>query len=107
MRLDSGLRKPKVTRLGVDFAGTVEAVGKDVTKSRPIKALLLSPFVGQKFVMLLADLNARDLALLSDLMQSGKVTPVIDRRYPLKEAPEAIRYLETGRARGKVIITVE
>jgi NADPH:quinone reductase-like Zn-dependent oxidoreductase len=39
-------------------------------------------------------------------MQAGKVTPVIDRTYPLSEVPEAIRYLETGRARGKVIITV-
>jgi NADPH:quinone reductase-like Zn-dependent oxidoreductase len=45
--------------------------------------------------------------MLSELMQAGKVTPVIDRRYTLKEVPDAIRYLETGRARGKVIITLE
>ena len=75
--------------------------------SRPIKALFLSPFVSQKFVMLLADMNKKDLTVLTDLMQSGKVTPVIDRRYSLSQVPEAIRYLEEGHARGKVVITVE
>lgn len=73
----------------------------------PIKALLLSPFVSQEFVTLLADLNQEDLTILAELMQSGKVTPVIDRRYTLSETAEAIRYLEKGHARGKVIITVE
>ena len=75
--------------------------------SRPIKALMLSPFVSQTFVMLLADLNKKDLAILSDLMQAGKVTPVIDRSYKLNEVPEAIRYLEEGHARGKVVINLE
>jgi len=46
------------------------------------------------------------LTILGDLMQSGKVTPVIDRRYPLSEVPAAIRYSEEGRARGKIIINV-
>jgi NADPH:quinone reductase-like Zn-dependent oxidoreductase len=73
----------------------------------PIVALMMSPFVSQEFGMILAELNQEDLNILSDLLQSGKVTPVIDRTYPLSEVPEAIRYLETGRARGKVIITVE
>ncbi len=75
--------------------------------SRPIKALLLSPCVSQKFVMLLAEMNKKDLAVLGDPMQSGKVTPVIDRRYKLSQVPEAIRYLEEGHARGKVVITPE
>lgn len=75
--------------------------------SRPIKALLLSPFVSQKFVMLLADMNKKDLTTLADLMQTGKVTPVIDRRYRLSQVPEAIRYLEEGHARGKVVITMD
>jgi NADPH:quinone reductase-like Zn-dependent oxidoreductase len=74
---------------------------------RPIKALIVSPFVSQKFGMLLAQLNHDDLAYLVDLMQSGKVTPVIDRTYRLDQMPEAIRYLEQGHARGKVILTVE
>ena len=57
--------------------------------------------------MLLADLNKQDLGVLGDLMQAGKVTPVIDRRFSLSEVPAAIRYLETGRARGKVIIALD
>jgi NADPH:quinone reductase-like Zn-dependent oxidoreductase len=56
--------------------------------------------------VLLASLSAEDLLELSQLMQTGRVTPVIDRRYTLSEVPDAIRYLETGRARGKVIITL-
>jgi NADPH:quinone reductase-like Zn-dependent oxidoreductase len=74
---------------------------------RPVKALLLSPFVSQKMGMLMAELNKKDLTILGDLMQSGKVTPVIDRTYPLSQIAEAIRYLEQGHARGKVVITVE
>ncbi|MGH8222396.1 MAG: zinc-binding dehydrogenase, partial [Woeseiaceae bacterium] len=73
----------------------------------PIKALLLSPFVNQDMGMFLANMNKEDMSILSDLMQTGKVTPVIDRRYKLSEVPEAIRYLEDGHARGKVIITME
>jgi NADPH:quinone reductase-like Zn-dependent oxidoreductase len=73
----------------------------------PIEGLLLSPFVSQKFAPMLADLNKDDLVTLGALMQSGKVTAVIDRRYKLSEAPEALRYLEAGHARGKVILIVE
>jgi len=73
----------------------------------PIEGLMLSPFVSQKFGMMLAKLNKDDLATLGTLMQSGKVTPVIDRRYKLSEAPEALRYVEAGHARGKVVLTVE
>ena len=72
----------------------------------PLKAYLLAPFVKQKVSFMLARLNAADLALLADLIQAGKLTPVIDRRYSLDEVPEAIEYLETGRARGKVIIDI-
>jgi len=74
--------------------------------AKPIKAILLSPFVSQKMGMMMADPNQKDLAILADLMQSGKVKPVIDRTYRLSEVPEAIRYLEAGHARGKVVITV-
>jgi NADPH:quinone reductase-like Zn-dependent oxidoreductase len=72
-----------------------------------LKAMVLSRFVSQKMGMMLAELNQKDLAVLGDLMQSGKVKPVIDRKYKLSEIPEAIRYLEEGHARGKVVITVE
>jgi NADPH:quinone reductase-like Zn-dependent oxidoreductase len=73
----------------------------------PAEALILSPFVSQKFSMILAELNPGDLGALATLMQSGKLTPVIDRRYKLSEAAEALRYLEKGHARGKVVLTVE
>src|SRR5438067_5809489 len=74
---------------------------------RPIKAMLLSPFVSQEMGMFMADTNQKDLAVLADLMQSGKVEPVIDKTYQLSEVPAAIAYLEQGHARGKVVITVE
>lgn len=73
----------------------------------PLKALFLSPFVKQELVMVLAKLNNEDLVILGDLMQAGKVTPVIDRRYELSEVEAAIRYSEEGRARGKIIIDLE
>lgn len=73
----------------------------------PIEALMLSPFLSQKFVPFLAELDQKDLNVLRDLMQTGKVTPVIDRRYSLSEVPAAIRYLEKGHARGKVVISVD
>ena len=73
----------------------------------PIKEFVLSPFVSQKFITFFADLNKEDLTILSDLIQAGKVTPIIDRRYKLSETADAIRYLEKGHARGKVVITLE
>jgi NADPH:quinone reductase-like Zn-dependent oxidoreductase len=73
----------------------------------PIKALVLAPFVSQQMGMMLAQLNKKDLTILGDLMQAGKIKPVIDRTYTLSQLPEAIRYLEQGHARGKVVITVE
>jgi len=69
-------------------------------------AKILSPFISQKFGMMLAELNPEDLTILGDLMQAGKVTPVIDRTYKLSEVPEALRYLEQGHARGKVVISM-
>jgi NADPH:quinone reductase-like Zn-dependent oxidoreductase len=74
---------------------------------KPLQALVLSPFVSQHMGMFLANLSGDDLQHLGELMQSGAVAPVIDRRYPLEQTPEAIRYLEAGRARGKVVVTVE
>jgi len=73
---------------------------------RNLRALMLSPFVRQKLRSLFAKGRKEDLQSLKELVEAGKVTPVIDRTYPLSEAPEAIRYLEEGHARGKVVITV-
>src|SRR6266513_539691 len=74
---------------------------------RIIKTMVLSPFINQKMGMMMADANHDDLTILADMMQSGKLKPVIDRTYKLSEVPAAIAYLEEGHARGKVIITVE
>src|SRR5918993_26306 len=73
---------------------------------RQLRALMLSPFVGQKLGTFVASENHEDMNVLKELIEVGKVTPVIDRTYPLSEVPEAIRYLEEGHARGKVVITV-
>ncbi len=72
-----------------------------------IKPLVLSPFVSQRFVTFISKSRKEDLITLCELMAAGKVAPVIDRRYSLGEVPEAIRYLEEGHARGKVVITFE
>ena len=69
-----------------------------------IKVLVLSRFVSQNLVMFLARRSKQDLTILRELLEAGKVTPVIDRCYRLSEVPEAIRYLEEGHARGKVVI---
>lgn len=74
---------------------------------QPINAMLLSPFVDQEIGMHLARLTADDLAYLADLMQAGKVTPVIDRSYSLDEIADAMRYSETGHARGKIVVTID
>jgi NADPH:quinone reductase-like Zn-dependent oxidoreductase len=71
-----------------------------------LRANVRSRFVSQRLLSFLAQLGRNDLVVLTELIEAGKVAPVIDRTYPLSEAPEAIRYLETGHARGKVVITV-
>ena len=73
---------------------------------RQLRAMLLSPFVGQKLGTFIAKENHEDMIILKDLIEAGKITPVIDRTYPLAEVPEAMRYLEEGHARGKVVISV-
>ncbi len=74
---------------------------------RVIAGPLLSSLLSQKFATFLAQSRKEDLCILGDFMEAGKVTPVVDRRYRLSEVPEAIRYLEEGHARGKVVITLE
>jgi NADPH:quinone reductase-like Zn-dependent oxidoreductase len=74
--------------------------------SRQIRAQLLSPFLRQKLGTFLASENAADLSALRDLIEAGTLTPVIDRTYPLAEAPAAIRHLLDGQARGKLVISV-
>jgi NADPH:quinone reductase-like Zn-dependent oxidoreductase len=91
--------------------GTVVIVGGPTNISgiltTAFEVLVLSRFVSQNFVMFVTKPNKEDLTTIRHLMEAGKVTPVIDRRYRLSEAAEAIGYLEKGHARGKVVITLE
>jgi NADPH:quinone reductase-like Zn-dependent oxidoreductase len=73
---------------------------------RSLRAPLLSRFTGQKLTALVNSENARDLVALTELIESGKVTPAVDRTYPLSETAAAIQHMVAGRARGKVVITV-
>jgi NADPH:quinone reductase-like Zn-dependent oxidoreductase len=73
---------------------------------RNVRAGMLSPFVPQTLRMLTSKERNEDLQSLKELIEAGKVTPVIDRTYPLSEAADAVRYLEEGHAQGKIVITV-
>jgi NADPH:quinone reductase-like Zn-dependent oxidoreductase len=73
---------------------------------RQLRALVLSRFVAQKLGTFVSKENHEDMIVLKELIEAGKVTPVVDRTYPLNEVPEAIQYMREGRARGKVVITV-
>jgi len=79
--------------------------GKGRPLIRPVGMQLRSPFVSQTIVFFLAQQRRDDLVALREFLEAGKLTPVIDRTYPLSETAEAMRYLEEGHARGKVVIT--
>jgi len=91
--------------------GTVVLVGAGNANSLAIVLQLLavalrSRLRGQRMQSLLASVTRADLLVLGELAAAGKIAPVIDRTYPLREAAEAVRYVETGQVRGKVVITV-
>jgi NADPH:quinone reductase-like Zn-dependent oxidoreductase len=71
-----------------------------------IRSQVVAPFARQRLRQLIAKQSKENLAALRDLAESGRLTPVIDRTYPLSEAAEAIRYLEIEHARAKVVVTV-
>ena len=88
------------------------AVAGFTTLPHVFQVLVLGSWVsrtGRKKIGLMetAKPNKKDLLFIKDLLEAGKVVPVIDRRYTLREVPEAIRYLEAGHAKGKVVITME
>jgi NADPH:quinone reductase-like Zn-dependent oxidoreductase len=92
--------------------GTLVLVGGSAGRwidglGRVVKARVLSLFVSQRLLPFLAATNREDLVVLKELIEAGKVTPVIDRTYSVSETPEAIRYLEKGHARGKVVISMD
>jgi len=108
----AGTSSPSDCRRALTPKGTLVLISGDSDDrwigpvARIVKALLLSPFVSQRMVNFTVAPNKEDLQALKELIEAGKLTPVIDRTYSLSEAPEAIRYLEEGHARGKVVITV-
>ncbi len=72
-----------------------------------LKAMAMGPFIDQQFITLLAVMKKEDLATLVDLMDTGEVKSIVDRSFSLAQVPDAIRYSETGRARGKIIIDMQ
>jgi NADPH:quinone reductase-like Zn-dependent oxidoreductase len=106
-----GNRSLSDLRRALTTKGTLVIVGGEGGRwlgplTRLIRAFVVSRFVGQRMLPLIAKLRKDDLVSLKEMIEAGKVTPVVDRTYSLSEAPEAIGYVETGHARGKVVLTV-
>jgi NADPH:quinone reductase-like Zn-dependent oxidoreductase len=108
----AGTLSPTTCRRALTPTGTLvlssgESRGRVIGPiGRILGGLALSPLVRQRIVPFIAKPGASDLGVLRELIEDGKVTPVIDRTYALREAPDAIRYLEEGHAGGKIVITV-
>ncbi len=108
----AGNRSLSHLRRALTYQGTLVIVGGEGGgrwlggTDRVLRGLILSPFMSQKVRSFIALGSKEDLQFLKALIEAGKVSPVIDRTYPLSEVPEAIRYLEKEHARGKVVITV-
>jgi NADPH:quinone reductase-like Zn-dependent oxidoreductase len=109
----AGTRSPSDCRNALTPKGTLVLISGDSSGRwvgpvrRVVKALVLSPFVSQTMVSFTLKPNRQDLQFLRELIEAGHLSPVIDRTYSLAELPEAIRYLEEGHARGKVVVAVE
>jgi NADPH:quinone reductase-like Zn-dependent oxidoreductase len=105
---------PRLSRLRRALTATGTAVlvggedGGNLTggMNRQLRALMLSPLVGQRFAWFIAKERASDLDRLTDLIDAGHVSPSIDRTYRLDRVPEAMRHLEAGQARGKVAVAI-
>lgn len=84
-----------------------EGSGRWIGMRRQFRALVMAPFTRRRLRIFITKQRQDDLQLLAQMIDSGKVTPFIDRAYPLSQVPEALRYLEQGRVRGKLVIAVE
>jgi NADPH:quinone reductase-like Zn-dependent oxidoreductase len=108
----AGLRSLAHLRRGLTPKGTLVIVGGEGGGrwlggvDRLPRAALMTPLTGQRLLGLLATEPREDLDTLRELIEAGKLKPVIDRRYPLGEVPDAIRRLERGHARGKLVVTI-
>jgi NADPH:quinone reductase-like Zn-dependent oxidoreductase len=109
----SGMRSPSDCRRLLTRTGTLVFISGDATGhvigpiARMLAAAVQSPFVSQRLANYTVKPTAEDLRALTELIEAGRVTPVIDRTYALAEAPAAVAYVDEGHARGKVVITVE
>lgn len=74
---------------------------------KPIQTIFINPITDPEIVGFVATMNQEDIEILAKMMEEGKLTPVLDKSYPLAETADAIAYSETGRARGKIIVTVK
>jgi NADPH:quinone reductase-like Zn-dependent oxidoreductase len=107
-----GHRSLSRLRRSLTRGGTLVIVGSETGGrwlggfDRTIRALFLSPFVRQTLTPLVNSENAADLVVLTELFESGGVTPVVDRTYPLGEAAAAIQRMQDGKARGKLVVSV-
>jgi NADPH:quinone reductase-like Zn-dependent oxidoreductase len=107
----AGNRELSLLRRALAPQGTLVLVGGEAGGrwfgglERNLQALMLAPLVNQKLRGLVALTRKQDLVVLKELIEAGKVTPVIDREFPLSQGREAVRYFEEGRARGKVVVT--
>jgi NADPH:quinone reductase-like Zn-dependent oxidoreductase len=111
--IDTGGNRPlRVLRRALTPTGTLVLVGAETGgrwlggTDRQLRAMVLSRFVRQRLRTFIASEKAADLLALSALVESGAVTPVVDRTFPLAETPAAIRHMREGKARGKVVIDV-
>ncbi len=108
----AGIRPLSTLRRALTPDGTLVIVGGEGGgrwlggTDRQLRALLLSPFVRQKLRSFISMPRKDDLQFVKELVEAGRITPAIDKTYPLSDVPAAIRHLEAGRARGKVVITI-
>ena len=96
--------KPDATLVIIGSSTSNHVIGP---MSHILQIKLSSLRASQKTIFFIANINKNDLTFMQELIETGKVTPVIDRRYKLSELPEGMRYLGTGHARGKIVITVD
>ncbi len=113
--MGNGVRRPRHRVPGTDMAGRVEAVGRSVMRFRPGDEVFGETMRGYQwrnggafaeYVSVPEELKQDAMNVLSEMIEAGSLTPVVDRTFPLSEVPEAIRYLESGRAAGMIVVTV-